>query len=62
MQLISVTAPLCDCGIQEYIAHKKQRPLRTLQEDYAQGPTVVLGGRAVSYERGAPVGKSFLVG
>ena len=38
-----------------YLAHKEQRPPRTLQEDYAQHPTVVLGGGAVSYERGTPV-------
>jgi len=30
-------------------------PRRTLQKDYTQGPMVVLGGGAVSYERGAPV-------
>ena len=48
-----------DClpwDIQGYLAHKKQPPLRTLQQDYAQGPMVVLGGVAVSYERGTPVG------
>ena len=28
---------------------------RTLQQGYAQGPTVVLRGEAVSYERGTPV-------
>jgi hypothetical protein len=41
--------------VQGYLAHKKQRPPRTLQEDYAQGHMVVLGGVAVSYERGTPV-------
>ena len=32
--------------------HTKQRPPRTLQKEYAQGPLVVLGGGAVSCERG----------
>ena len=43
-------------GIQGYLAHKKLSPARTLLQDYAWGPTVVLGGGAVSYERGTPVG------
>jgi len=30
--------------LQGYLAHKNQRPPRTLQQDYALGPTVVLGG------------------
>ena len=38
-----------------YVAHKKQRPPRTLQKDYALGPMVVLGGGAASYERNSPV-------
>jgi len=40
--------------IQGYLAHQKQRPPGTLQYDYAQGTMVVLGGSAVSYERGTP--------
>jgi hypothetical protein len=31
------------------------RPLRNPQKEYAQGPMVVLGGGAVSHERGALV-------
>ena len=38
-----------------YLAHKKQPPPRTLRRDYAQSPLMVLRGKAVSYERGAPV-------
>ena len=34
------------------------RPPRTLQNDYAQDPTVVLGGGAVSDERGTPVDRA----
>ena len=56
--------------VQGFLAQKKQRPSRTLQKDYAQGPMVVLVGGAVSYERGTPVlgyfipvqGYRFLVG
>ena len=40
--------------LQGYLAHKKQQPPRNLQQDYAQGPMAVLGGWAVSYERGTP--------
>jgi len=40
--------------MQGYLAHKKQRPSRTLQQEYAVGPMVVLWGGAVSYERGTP--------
>jgi len=43
-------------GLQEYLVHKKPPPRRTLQWGYTQGPMVFLGGRAVSYERGTPVG------
>ena len=46
---------LLGCGLQGYLAHKKQRPPRTLQKDYAWGPMVTLGGGAVSYGRGTPV-------
>ena len=42
--------------VQGNLAHKKVPPPRTLQQAYAQGPAVVLGGEAVSYERGTPVG------
>ena len=41
--------------VQRNIAHKKQCRPRTLQQGYAQGPVVVLGGWAVSYERATPV-------
>jgi len=38
--------------IQGYLAHKKQRPPRTLPYEYTQGPMVVLGGGgAVSDEQ-----------
>ena len=37
-------------AVQGYLAHKKQRPPRTLQQEYTQGPMAVLGGGAVSYE------------
>ena len=47
--------------VQGYLAHKKQLLPRTLHEEYAEGPMVVLwvlwgsyGG--VSHERGTPVG------
>ena len=30
--------------LQGYLAHETPRPLGTLQQDYALGPTVVLGG------------------
>ena len=36
--------------LQGYLAHKKQRPPRTLQKEHAQGPVVVLRGWALSYE------------
>jgi len=42
--------------LQGHLAHKKQRPPRTLQYDYAQDFMAVLrGGGAGSYERGTPV-------
>ena len=31
-------------SLQGYLAQKKKRPPRTLQEDLAYGPTVALGG------------------
>ena len=40
--------------VQGYLAHKKPPPPRTLQQGFAQGPMPVLGGGAVSYERGTP--------
>ena len=40
--------------IQGYLAHKKTHP-RTLQQDYAQGPVVFLGGWAFFHKRGTPV-------
>ena len=33
------------------------RPPMTLQQGYAWGPMVILGGGAFSYERGTPVGR-----
>ena len=41
--------------LQGYLAHKKLPPHRKLQLDYAQGPMAILGGGAVSHERGTPV-------
>jgi len=44
-----------DGCVQGYLAHKKPHPPRTLQQDYAYGPTAVLGVGAFSYGRGTPV-------
>ena len=41
--------------VQGYLAHKKQHPPGALKSDYTWGHMVVLGGGAVSYERGTPV-------
>ena len=41
--------------VQGYLAHKKERPSRTLQQDHASGYMVFPGGVDVSYERGTPV-------
>ena len=42
--------------VQGYLANEKLQSPRTLQQDYAQSPMMVLGGGgAVSYERGTPV-------
>ena len=41
--------------VQGYLAHKKQPLPETLQQDYADGPLVVLGGSALAYERGTHV-------
>ena len=38
-----------------YLAHEKQPPPRTLQQKYADGPMVVLGRSAISYEQGTPL-------
>jgi len=42
-------------NVKGYLAHKKQRTPRALQEDYAYGPVVVPRGGGGSYERGTPV-------
>ena len=51
--LYSRTTTHDDLGrtVQEPPAHEKQRPPRTLQKDYAYGPTAVIGGVAISYEQ-----------
>ena len=54
-------APALDIHLQGYLAHERYPPPRTLQQDYAQGPLVVLGGGAISYERGTPVCPYLLV-
>ena len=41
--------------LQGHLAHKKLPPPKTLQQVYAQGPTVVLGWGARYCERGTPV-------
>ena len=43
------------CALQGYLAHKETHPKGPYSKDHAQGPTAVLGGGAVSYERGTPV-------
>ena len=48
-------------GLQGYLAHQKHLPPRTLQQDYPSGPRVVLGGGAVSYERGTPLGEPLVL-
>jgi hypothetical protein len=40
--------------LQGYPAHKKPHPPRSLQQDYAYGPTAVQGGGAFLNERGNP--------
>jgi len=42
--------------LQGYLAHKKPHPPRIIKKGYVWGPTVVLEGGAVSYERGTTVG------
>jgi hypothetical protein len=44
-----------DGCVQGYLAHKKQRPPRTLPKAYAQGPRAVPGGVAISHEQGTLV-------
>ena len=46
--------------VQGNLAHMKLLPPRILPEAYAWSPTVVLGGGALSYERGSPVVRSKL--
>jgi len=41
--------------LEGYLAHNKPHPPRTVQQAYAQGPTVILGRGAFSYERGTPL-------
>ena len=43
--------------LQGYLAHKKQRPPKTLQQDYDQGPMEALWGGGVFYERGTHIGE-----
>ena len=47
--------PLGEYPLQGYLAQKKPRHPRTLQQTYACRPTAVLGWGAFSYERGTPV-------
>ena len=54
-QLLGEHPVLTTSPLQGYLAHKNERPSRTLHKEYARGPLVVLGGDAVSYERGTPV-------
>ena len=50
-------------GLQGYLTYKKTHTPRTLPQAYAWGPRGVLGGWAVSYERGTPVrGQALLSG
>jgi len=48
--------------VEGYLAQKKAPPHRTLQYDHALVPGVILGGRALSYERGTPVGPRVTLG
>ena len=43
--------------LQGYVAHENTHLPRTLQLYYAQDPMVVLGGGAVSYDRGTPIAR-----
>ena len=40
--------PVCPATLQGYLAHKKQRPPGTLQQDFAKGHMVALEGGAFS--------------
>ena len=42
-------------SLQGYLAPNEHPPPRTLQQDYVEGPFVVLGGGVGSHERGTPV-------
>ena len=55
MKLTLFSRPQTGTDVQGYLAHKKERPPGTLQWEYAEGPMVVIGGGAVSYEWGTPV-------
>ena len=44
-----------DIEVQEFLAHKKQRPPRTLQWEFAWDPMAALRRGGVSYEPGTPV-------
>jgi len=45
--------PLC---VQGHLAHQRVTAPRILQEGYAYGPMLALGGEAFCYERGTLVG------
>ena len=51
-----------EAGIQGYLDHKKQRPLRTLPLEYALDPMAALREGALSYERGSPVEQGLQTG
>ena len=57
---LSSRKPL-EAPLQGYLTDKKTHPPRTLTQADAKGPRGVLGGRAISYERGTPV-KALSVG
>ena len=49
-------APMCsNLCLHGYLAHEKTSPRRALQQAYAYGPMVFLGGCVFSYEQGTPV-------
>ena len=52
--IVGTVQGMC-AGVQGYLTHKKTVPPRNLLSAYAWGPTVVLGGETVSYERGSLV-------
>ena len=57
LQMLRCRANSVVCGVpvHGYLAHKKPSPHGTLPYTYVYGPMVVLGRRALSYERGTPV-------